>query len=233
VRDAEALVTSIDRGAKPLFNSVRWTHVRNEQATRAGIQAAFAAVRQQARPADTLLVFYAGHGVMEEPAAGKIPTFFLVTPDILQMYGHDDDLAAKAVSGDLLRDWCRAIAAQKQVLLLDACQAGGAVETIAMRGAAEERALAMLSRSAGATVIAAAGAQEGAAEVKALGHGIFTYALIEGLSGKARSGDRPVTVRSLDYWVSQLVPELTKKYRTQLQVPTSCHRGQDFPLTLP
>jgi len=26
---------------------------------------------------------------------------------------------------------------------------------------------------------------------------------------------------------------LTKKYRTQVQVPTSCHRGQDFPLTLP
>ncbi len=233
VRDAEALVKAIDTGSKPLFGSIRWTHLRDAQVSRAAIHEAFAGVQKQAKPEDTLLVFYAGHGVMEESETGKIPKFYLVTPDILQMYGHDDVLAEKAVSADHLRDWCRAVAAQKQVLLIDACQAGGAVEAIAMRGAAEERALAMLSRSAGATVIAAAGAQESASEVKALGHGVFTYALIEGLTGKARTGDRPVTVRSLDSWVSQLVPELTKKHRTQMQVPTSSHRGQDFPLTLP
>ena len=98
---------------------------------------------------------------------------------------------------------------------------------------AEERALAQLSRSAGITVIAAAGSAQGANEVKALGHGVFTYAILEGLSGKARNGDSPVTVRSLDAFLSQKVPELTQQYRAQMQIPTSCHRGQDFPLTLP
>ena len=233
IADAQSVMEAVSRSGKPLFESVQWTALFDAQVSKASIRTAFLAVQGKAKPGDTLLVFYAGHGVMSEGSSGVPGTFYLIPPSIRQLYGHDDDLAANAVSATDLRDWCKAIPAQKQILLLDACESGSAVETVALRGASEERALAQLSRSAGLSIIAAAGSAQGANEVKALGHGVFTYALIEGLSGKARSGDRPVTVRSLDAWLSLTVPELTKKYRAQMQIPTSCHRGQDFPLSLP
>jgi uncharacterized caspase-like protein len=56
------------------------------------------------------------------------------------------------------------------LIVLDACQAGGAVETFARRGAAEEKAMAQLARSTGVTILAASDTKQYATEFSQLGH---------------------------------------------------------------
>jgi uncharacterized caspase-like protein len=64
-----------------------------------------------------------------------------------------------------------------------------------------------------------------------LGHGVFTYALLEGLNGAADgNSDGKITVRELDAYLQDQVPELTKKYRGAPQYPSSYGFGQDFPV---
>jgi uncharacterized caspase-like protein len=47
----------------------------------------------------------------------------------------------------------------------------------------EEKAILKLTRSVGIIILAATGTEQVAAEFAKLGHGVFTNALLEGLSG--------------------------------------------------
>lgn len=65
-----------------------------------------------------------------------------------------------------------------------------------------------------------------AAEIKALGHGAFTYTLLEALKGTA--GMKKVLI----HYVKEKLPELMEKHRGQAQYPVSWGSGMDFPLAL-
>ena len=118
-------------------------------------------------------------------------------------------------------------------MVLDACQSGGVVESFAIRGAAEERALAQLARSSGMYVLASTRTEQFATETKELGHGIFTYALLEGFEGKGDGNeDGKITVKEMEAWLNERVPELSEKHTGAAQYPNSFARGQDFPIGL-
>lgn len=170
---------------------------------------------------------------MSEGEERTFAEFYLVPSDVTRLYGDDALLVGKGISAKQLKDFCVKIQALKQLIVLDACQAGGAVETFALRGAAEEKAIAQLARSAGVVVLASSGTKQFAAEFSRLGHGVFTYALLQGLSGEADGGASPdgkITVKELEAYLNDKVPDLTKKYRGTAQYPNSYARGQDFPL---
>jgi len=70
----------------------------------------------------------------------------------------------------------------------------------------DDQFLERLTRSRGRVVITASGPNEVALESPDLGHGIFTYYLLEGLAGKAdRNGDGLVTVSELYEYVEDQV----------------------------
>ena len=89
-----------------------------------------------------------------------------------------------------------------------------------------------LSRSTGVHVIAASTKDQFAAEVKELGHGVFTYTLLEGLKGKASGGTETITVRKLMGYVEERLPDITKRYKKEAQYPMVDSRGMDFPLVI-
>jgi hypothetical protein len=77
----------------------------------------------------------------------------------------------------------------------------------------------------------AAKASESAGEVQKLGHGIFTYALLQGLGGAAsQPGHTTVRVKGLLQYVEDEVPELFRRYTGQPQSPVESFHGEDFPL---
>ena len=232
--DAIALADEVERRGKAIFRKIDKQVLLDGQVTRQSIEAALERVAAAARPGDAFVFYYAGHGVMSEGGEGAQAEFHLVPHDVTQLFGNDALLAERGVSARLLREWCRKIAAQKQLIVLDACQAGGAVETFAaLRGVSEEKAILQLARSVGIIILAATGTEQMAAEVSKLGHGAFTYALLEGLSGKADGGSQPdgkITVKELEAFINDMVPELTRQYRGTPQFPNSYSRGQDFPL---
>ena len=102
---------------------------------------------------------------------------------------------------------------------------------IASRGAAEERAIAQLARSTGTYWIASSGSQQFATEFKTLGHGLFTYTILQGLEGGADvNGDKKITAEELSVYLKNKLPEFSEKYKGEAQYPNSFGYGMDFPI---
>ena len=232
--DAEGFANIVATKSKGIFNSIRTLIIKDEEFTKDGVISKLAELSKEIRPEDVFIFYYAGHGVMSEGMGSKPSEFFFIPYDVTQLYGNDDLLEAKGISANELRKAFVAIRAQKQLIVVDACQSGGATEMLAMRGAAEEKALMQLARSAGIAVLSSTGTEQLASEVKQLGHGIFTFSLIEGLNGKADGGEKDgkITVKELAAFLEDNVPELTKKYRGTTQYPNTSIRGMDFPIVV-
>ncbi len=233
--DAEATAAAFAQRAGGLFADVKTHTLRDDLATKSALAEKFAEVARTAKAQDVFIFVYAGHGVMGEKPGGQPGDneFFLIPHDVTRMYGDPELLAAKGVSRKDLEEWCARVPARKQLMLLDTCQSGGLVDAFAMRGVAEEKAIAQLARATGTVVIASTGAEAYARESKEIGHGIFTRALLDGLEGKADGNkDGKIPVKEIEGYISDAVPELSKKLGQTPQFPTSYARGQDFPIGL-
>jgi WD40 repeat protein len=230
--DADAFVKSLSSGASTLFGKVEVTEINDANATKTGILAAIEKIKATAKAEDVFVFYYAGHGVMSTGNGVEKPIFYLVPHDVTKMYEADEMLKKSGISATEIGEFSKTIKAQKQLFVIDACQSGGAMQTLAMRGAAEEKAIAQLARSTGTYFIAASGTEQFATEVAELGHGIFTYSVIEALKGSCKSQDGKVTVNQLKSCVEDLVPELSKKHKGQPQFPTGYGFGMDFPVVM-
>lgn len=190
------------------------------RATRAGILAALDRL-SKARPEDTVVVFFAGHGL----ASGD--RFYLVPHDLGYKGGRArfdaKALGAKALGRvldncvsdlDLERAFER-IDTGDLLLVIDACDSGQALATADPRfGPTNSRGLAQLAYEKGMYVLAGSQAYQAALEAASLGHGYLTYALVEeGLKTAAADTsprDGEVTVGEwLDYAVRR-VPEMQR-----------------------
>lgn len=231
VADAGAIVQNIQDRSAGIFGQTNVYTIYNQDATKEKITETFRRVSKNSKPEDVFVFFYAGHGVMSE---GAEKDFYLALHGVTQLYGKDDLLKSSGISALELKTLTSEIPAQKQMLIVDACQSGGAVETFAMRGAAEEKAMIQLARSTGVTLLASTGSEQFATEFEELGHGVFTYALLDGLSGKADGGskDSKITVKELEAYLNDTIPELTQKYKGSIQFPRSWSRGMDFPISI-
>ena len=229
--DASSFLSTVATRSRTIFKQAHQYQLYDGEATRPAIEATFKTIAAAARPQDTFVLYYAGHGVMSEGGAATPADFYLIPTDVTSLYGDDAMLIAKAISATQLKTFCTTIKAQKQLVVLDACQSGGAVASFAARGLSEERAIIQLARSAGTVLLASTGTEQFATEFATLAHGVFTYALLQGLNGQAGNPtDGKITVKELEAYLNDQVPELTKKYRGTAQYPNSYSRGQDFPL---
>lgn len=226
--DATAFAEALTAGSKGLFGKINTTFLKDADATKEGITAAFEKVKAAANPQDLFVFYYAGHGVVNDKKE-----FFLVPYDVTQLYGNDGALAQKGFSAAALQQMSKEIKAQKQLFILDACQSAGALEVVAgARGAAEEKAIAQLARATGTQWLTASGSEQFASEFSQLGHGSFTYCVLEAFKGDANPNDKKLTVKQLDAYLQTKVPEITQKYKGTPQYPASYSYGNDFPIII-
>ncbi|MGD2150630.1 MAG: caspase family protein [Desulfobacterales bacterium] len=233
--DAEAFTRALENQGRAIFAQIVKREVYDEKAIKPVIEQEIKHIIDTAGPEDVLAFFYAGHGVMSLDNEEKGSDFYLVTHDVTQLYGKRELLESKGISARQLKEWLKKIPAQKQVIILDACQAGGAVETFALRGAAEQKAIAQLARSTGTVVLASSGSEQYASELPELGHGLFTYAFLQAIAGHADGGKPPdgkITIKEIEAYINDRVPELTQRFRGSAQYPNSYTIGHDFPLAM-
>jgi uncharacterized caspase-like protein len=201
--DAEAMYRLLTtRAGYPRENVVLLTDKAPEKPTLQNIRLALGDFlsRKTARD-DMVLIYYAGLGAPEVDASSKetdgLAKYLLprnVQPESLRKTA----FAMEEIQGILAR-----IPAERVVLLLDTSYSGGAGGRTFAPPNARPRSLSdqfleRLTKGRGRLVITASGANEVALEPADLGHGLFTYYLLEGLSGKAdRNGDGIVTVAEL------------------------------------
>jgi hypothetical protein len=232
--DADGVAKMITLKSQSLFQEIIPYTIRNEKATKATIYAALEQIKLKALEQDMIVVYYAGHGVMSG-GTDKEKEFFIVPHDVTQLYGRDEMLFEKAISAADLKKYAQAINAQKQVFILDACQSAGALSALEeqSRGAAEEKAIAQLARSTGTFWITSTGSDQFASEFAKLGHGIFTYALLEGIGGAADvNKDQRLTIRELSTYIENKVPELSEQLKGTAQFPSAYSFGNDFPIAV-
>ena len=226
--DAVAFTEALTAGSQGLFGKINTTVLNDADATKDGMNAAFEKIKAAANPQDLFVFYYAGHGVINNKNE-----FYLVPYDVTQMYGNDGALAQKGFSAADLQQMSKDIKAQKQLFILDACQSAGALEVVAgSRGAAEEKAISQLARATGTQWLTASGSEQFASEFSQLGHGSFTYCLLEAFKGDASPVDKKLTVRQLDAYLQTKVPEITQKYKGTPQYPQSFSFGNDFPIII-
>jgi WD40 repeat protein len=206
------------------FSSSRLKHVADAQATKDGILDVIRLLQQV--PAEDIAVLYiAGHGVTHGREWYFVP-FELENP------GDPDQLSRHGLSSSEFKREVEAIGANRVFLIIDACQSGGAVSPLQSFGGM--KALRMMARTVGVHILAATDRNQYAVELDRIGHGIFTYSLLQGLEGAAdgSQGDGAVSVREVMDYVENTVPALSRRFANYAQYPTGHSRGYDFGIAL-
>jgi len=209
---------------KRLFGRFYPYSLINEKATKDNVKKLFEEVKEKARLQDTVLLYMGGHGDIVGGEWFFIP-HDVVTPEV------EESVKIGGVSMKEITETVKGFRAQKIFIVIDSCKAGRIVTAMTgFRGFEDRKVLIQLARSTGTYILSASTDQQFASEVKELGHGVLTYAMLEGLGGKA--GERKVTVEGLIHYIKDRLPELTEKHRGAPQWPVSWGTGMDFPLVI-
>jgi len=224
--DARAFADLINGKADKLFNKIHSYTLFDGNATKDQILSTIDEISGMMKKEDVFIFFYAGHGSTDNGI------FYFITSEITGLY--QDEKLSKALRVDELQERFKQLPALKQVVFVDACHSGSSIQALAMRGAAEEKALAQLSRSSGVHVMASSDSQQESAEIKSLGHGVFTYVLLEALAGKADGApaDSKITVYEVKSYIDDQVPEVSFYLIRHKQFPSTFSIGHDFPIVM-
>ncbi|MFO8047431.1 MAG: caspase family protein, partial [Desulfosudaceae bacterium] len=226
VADAELFAGTLARGAKGLFKTVDIRQrVAPAETTSAAILDELASMKSL-RPEDLFVFYIASHGTVDD---GQ---YFLITSNVGSL--RTEKLKTDAISQGMLTAAIANIPATKKLIIIDTCNAGALGEAIQVavmtRGLSEDTALKILSRAVGSTILSASTSRQEALEGYQ-GHGLFTYVLAEGLSGKADPGGTGyVKTTALADYVDNEVPLLAEKVFQRAQYPTISISGQAFPI---
>lgn len=210
VDDAAEFLRLVDQRTRPLYREMKTLVFANAEAL-AGTRAAretslFADVREpesdlildeiedflaQAGPDDTTILFVAGHGINIDEDYYFIPTDGRQRePDRWQRSSLVDwETIQRAVER----------ARGRRLMLVDTCHAGNSFNPRLEKDAEDARII----------VFSATAANNTAAELPELGHGVFTHALLQGLKGGADPAGDGVRLLSLADFVDREVRRLT------------------------
>jgi hypothetical protein len=164
---------------------------------------------RSAQKDDTVLIFFAGHGAPEVDTRGLERdglAKYLIPSD-----ADPDDLYSTALPMDELQTIFGRIEAERVVAFLDACYSGAAGgRTFAARKTratnVDDLFLERLTRSKGRAIVTASRPSEVSIELPELGHGIFTYYLVNGLKGAGDlNRDGIVSLQELYEYLEQQV----------------------------
>lgn len=163
-------------------------------------------VRRARRPQDVVVFYFAGHGA-EGPHVSRGAAYYLVPQDAKLT-----NLLSTGIDKGRLQFLWGAIPAHRKVFITDACHSGGlqSMKVLSADG---------LETVEGYITMAAARADQLALELPQLGHGLFTYALTQGMRGGAdEDGDGWVSAQELGAYVGGRVQQMAAELGSE-QIP--------------
>jgi hypothetical protein len=227
VADAELFAATLEDKARGLFKSINVRRFTTpEQTTKAAIVAALVQAQKDVRPEDLFVFYVASHGTVDDGG------YFLITSNVGST--STARLRQDALTQDSLKELISNIPASKKLVVFDTCNAGKMGDVlqaaILTRGMSDDAAMKILSRAVGSTILSAASSVQEALEGY-MGHGLFTWVLVEGLKGAADT-DKDGFVKTLELadYVDSQVPEIAERVYKHKQFPIVSPSGQGFPL---
>jgi len=232
--DAQTLSQRLQQQAQGLYRTVHTpVTLVNENATIEKIEKAFADIAKRVEPNDVFVLFMAGHGMAWQGDYHFIPWD--------AVYENSESLIRASLSQQMLADLLKRIPTAKSLIVLDSCSAGQFATDLAegkqlamlTRGdISDKSAIDRLMRATGRYVLAAT-TEKGYALEGHDQHGVFTWALLEGLKGHAsRSGssDGSISLDDLANYVRAEVPKITQQKWGFEQIPMRLIQGDSFPI---
>jgi WD40 repeat protein len=223
--DAVKIAESLKQGGQSLFNRTDIRTLTDKAATLEGINAAFVQISEKIKQSDVFVLYLAGHGMALDGNYHFLPQNF--------RYTNDDAVRQKSLSANKLRDLLSKINSLKSLVILDTCAAGSfstTLASIARGNYADKTAISRLMNATGRNMLAATSDEKYALEGYE-NHGVFTYALLQGLKGEAdRDGNNSVDINELAAFVEEKVPEITQKLWKYEQIPMNMIKGKSFPI---
>jgi len=230
--DARAFSDTLNQYAGGLFERIDATLLATpEETTKENIIKVFENLSTRIQPQDLFVFYNASHGVID--VVEDEEQYFLLTSNILLLSSRH--LGRDALSQKELVRLVGGIPAQKKMIILDTCHSGKAGKEMQMallqtRGLTEATAIKILQRAVGSSVFTASSEVQLALEGYK-GHGLFTYALIEGMSGKSDyNGDGFVKIRELADYVEENVILISEDHFKVQQTPIIEIGGNTFPV---
>lgn len=219
IDDAKALADFLKNPAYCAYPPEQVHCLTGAQADRASILAALDTVAGQTDAASTVVFYFSGHGYRAKlPIIGQ--TYFMMP------HGYDvDKLAETAISGAEFAAKMRAIPAQKTLVMLDCCRAGGLdIADIKAAGAEftksplPDNVVAQLQSGGGYAFIASSPA--GKLSYAGKPYSAFTAALLEALGGRGNARkDGFVYVTDIALHCREMVPQRTRLKKDGPQRP--------------
>lgn len=205
IDDAEGLAQILRDPERCAYPADQVQVLTGPQATRAQVLAALDKLSHATDAQSTVIVYFSGHGYHVSANAGV--GYYLMP------FGYDKDLLAQtAISGSEFTSRLRAIPAQKLLLLLDCCHAGGVGEISGgtlTKAPLPPEAQQMLAEGRGRVVIASS--RENERSYAGHPYSAFTLALIEVLCGTGvAKQDGYTRVADLALHTRQMVPGRTQ-----------------------
>ena len=208
IQDATGLADILTDKERCAYPPGQVTLLTGEKATRAAVLSALDALAHLDDAEATVVVYFSGHGYRVTASLGE---FYYLMP-----FGYDTGrLFETAIRGDEFTTRLRAVAAQKLLVLLDCCHAGGLTqpEPSGMKLAKAPlppEAASLLAEGRGRVLIASS--QQDEFSYAGRPYSAFTLALIEALCGEgAAAQDGYVRVSDLAMHAREVVPGRTGK----------------------
>lgn len=220
-KDAESFAKFLQTAEGGGFQPDHMRILLNKDATLAKLQEALIDFLQQAIDKDLVVIYFAGHGL---PDPARLQNLYLLTYD-----ADPSRLGTTAFPMWQIKDVLeRYISAKRIVVFSDACHSGGISVDFATRGMDATKSnlinqyLADLSRTKeGIVIFTASAAGEVSQEIPELGHGVFTYYLLQGMKGEADfNNDYAVTINELMQYVEDQVKRKTKGAQNPMRSQT-------------
>ncbi|MBI5250404.1 MAG: caspase family protein [Desulfomonile tiedjei] len=186
-----------------LYHKLHLISLLNEQATKKEVERTLLYELRKAGKDDTVVIFLSGHGASDPNMPGE---FFFLTHD-----ADPDILGATAVNLSRMRFLDR-LDSKRILLIADTCHAGG----FSMMGNKSidpplKKFMRDVKESQGRVIMSSCRPDEISREDPALGNGVFTYYLLEGLKGRADSnGDGVVSLKEAYDYVYTMAKNSTK-----------------------
>jgi WD40 repeat protein len=208
-----------EQEGKGLYPKVTTVSLEDSKATVKGIQNAIALAAKSVQAGDTFVLYLAGHGMAVEGEYYFIPWE--------AEYTNRTELLSKSLNRESIQALLKTIPTNKSVLILDTCNSGAFVE--GRDAASEKAAIEKVATMSGRAVLAASNSDEMAMDGY-LGHGVFTFALLEGLGAADSDAQGQILITRLAEYVQRTVPNMTEEKWHYRQRPLSAIKGDPFPI---
>ncbi|NQV35860.1 MAG: caspase family protein [Phycisphaeraceae bacterium] len=194
--DAEALATLLRAQKGLAFDDVRTRVITDQDATVSGIKAGLDWLRTQCTRSDTALVLFSGHG-----SRGYAGELYYVP------YEAQADAPGSYLPWDDVAQALQGVKASPVLFLADCCHSGA----FGSERLSQDEFARPLLRDSRVMVFSSSRGVEASLEMPSLKHGAFTYAVLQGLSGKADLiADKRITISELQAYVANQVKQITE-----------------------